>query len=246
MDDYDARLVELYDTDNPDGPDHDFYRQVADEIDARTILDIGCGTGMLTVSFARAGRTVVGIDPSPNMLTYATKRANGQSVRWILGDSRDIPAEPFDYAVMTGNVAQHIGGSDWERTLTDIREALRDGGVLAFESRNPQARAWEKWAAGEPTIRDTANGPLREWCEVNETEPGQIVLTAHNVFDDSREHSTEQLTLAFRERKLIEKQLRDAGFVVDGVWRDWNRTPYTDGSPTMVFEAHRAWSVTAD
>jgi len=245
MDDYDARLVELYDDDNPDGSDHDFYRQVADEIDARTILDIGCGTGMLTVSFARAGRTVVGIDPSPNMLTYATKRANGQSVRWILGDSRDIPAEPFDYAVMTGNVAQHIGGSDWERTLTDIREALRDGGVLAFESRNPQARAWEKWAAGEPTIRDTANGPLREWCEVNETEPGQIVLTAHNVFDDSREHSTEQLTLAFRERKLIEKQLRDAGFVVDGVWRDWNRTPYTDGSPTMVFETHRAGSTTA-
>ena len=245
MDDYDARLVELYDDDNPDGSDHDFYRQVADEIDARTILDIGCGTGMLTVSFARAGRTVVGIDPSPNMLTYATKRANGQSVRWILGDSRDIPAEPFDYAVMTGNVAQHIGGSDWERTLTDIREALRDGGVLAFESRNPQARAWEKWAAGEPTIRDTANGPLREWCEVNETEPGQIVLTAHNVFDDSREHITEQLTLAFRERALIEKQLRDAGFVVDGVWRDWNRTPDTDYSPTMVFETHRAGSTTA-
>ncbi|MBC7763366.1 MAG: class I SAM-dependent methyltransferase, partial [Candidatus Saccharibacteria bacterium] len=76
MDDYDARLVELYDTDNPGGPDHDFYRQVADEIDARTILDLGCGTGMLTASFARAGRRVVGIDPSPNMLAYATKRAN--------------------------------------------------------------------------------------------------------------------------------------------------------------------------
>ena len=191
MDDYDARLVELYDTDNPDGPDHDFYRQVADEIDARTILDIGCGTGMLTASFARAGRTVVGIDPSPNRLAYATKRANGRSVRWILGDSRDIPAEPFDYAVMTGNVAQHIVDSEWERTLTEISEALRDRGVLAFESRNPQARAWEKWAAAEPTIRDTANGPLREWCVVSEIEPGQIVLTAHNRLEGTGERITE-------------------------------------------------------
>ena len=246
MEDYDARLVELYDDDNPDGSDHEFYRQLADEIGARAILDVGCGTGMLTASFARADRTVVGIDPSPNMLAYATNRADGQSVRWILGDSRDIPAEPFDYAVMTGNVAQHIGDGDWERTLTDIGGALRDGGVLAFESRNPQSRAWEKWAAAEPTIRDTVNGPLREWYDVNETEPGQIVLTAHNVFENSGEHITEQLALAFRERELIEKQLRDAGFEVHGVWRDWNRTPHTDGSPTMVFEAHRAGSVTAD
>ena len=245
MADYDARLVELYDTDNPDDPDHEFYRQLADEIGAGTFLDIGCGTGMLTASFARAGRTVVGIDPSPNMLAYATKRANGQSVRWILGDSRDIPAEPFDYAVMTGNVAQHIVDSEWERTLTDIRGALRNGGVLAFESRNPQARAWEKWAAAEPTIRDTANGPLREWYEVSEIEPGQIVLTTHNVFDDTGERIIEQLTLAFRERQLIEQQLREAGFVVNGVWSDWNRTPSTDSSPIMVFETHRAGSTTA-
>jgi SAM-dependent methyltransferase len=245
MDDYDARLVELYYGDNPDGADHEFYRQVADEIDARAILDIGCGTGILTVTFARAARTVVGIDPSPNMLAHATNRANGRSVRWMLGDSRDIPAEPFDYAVMTGNVAQHIPDSEWERTLRDISEALSDGGVLAFESRNPQARAWEKWAAAEPTLRDTVNGPLRVWHDVNETEPGQIVLTAHNRLEDTGEQITEQLTLAFRERQLIEQQLRDAGFIVDGVWSDWNRTPSNNGSPIMVFETHRAESTTA-
>ena len=246
MDDYDARLVELYDDDNPDGADHEFYRQVADEIGARAILDVGCGTGILTATFARADRTVVGIDPSPNMLAYASNRANSQSVRWILGDSRDIPAEPFDYAVMTGNVAQHILDGYWERTLRDISGALRDGGVLAFDSRNPQSRAWETWADAMPTIRDTANGPLREWYEVSETDPGRIVLTAHNVFDDTGEHCTEQRTLVFRERKLIKQQLRNAGFVVDAVWRDWNRTPYTDGSPTMVFEAHLKGPTTAD
>ena len=146
---------------------------------------------------------------------------------------------------MTGNVAQHIVDSEWERTLTEISEALRDGGVLAFESRNPRFRAWEKWAAAEPTIRDTANGPLREWCEVSEIEPGQIVLTAHNRLEGTGERITEQLTLAFRERKLIEQQLREAGFVVDGVWSDWNRTPSTDSSPIMVFETHRAGSTTA-
>lgn len=71
MNDYDARLVEIYDDDNPDGPDHEFYRRLTDEIRAQAVLDVGCGTGLLIVSFAQIGRTVVGIDPSKNMISYA-------------------------------------------------------------------------------------------------------------------------------------------------------------------------------
>lgn len=245
MNDYDVRLVELYDDDNPDGPDREFYRRLADEIGARAILDVGCGTGILTATFARSGRTVIGIDPSRSMLAYAADRADGQAVRWILGDSRDIPKEPFDYAVMTGNVAQHIPDGDWERTLADINRALRDNGVLAFESRNPNTRAWETWADEDPTIRDTSNGPLREWTEASETAPGRVMLTFHNLFEISGHHVTERITLAFRDRQLIERQLSDAGFVVDGVWSDWNRTPCAEDSPLMVFEARRARSTDA-
>ena len=108
MPDYDARLVELYDIDNPDGPDHDHVRSLADEIGAQSILDMGCGTGLLTTSLVRAGRRVVGIDPSTTMLTYAAGRPGGGEVTWVLGDSRNIPGGRFDLAVMSGNVAQHI------------------------------------------------------------------------------------------------------------------------------------------
>ncbi|MBO3102318.1 class I SAM-dependent methyltransferase [Cellulomonas fengjieae] len=240
MTDYDARLVDLYDEDNPDGPDHDYFRSLADQLDARSILDLGCGTGILTVTFARPGRTVVGIDPSPAMLAYAAGRPGGADVDWVLGDSRDIPGGPFDYAAMTGNVAQHIPDPAWEHTLRDLGTALRPGGVLTFESRNPRARAWESWADEEPTVRSTPHGPLREWLELGESEPGRVVITFHNVFEDTGEDVVDELTLAFRERALIERQLVDAGFVVDGVWADWDRTPCADDSPLMVFQAHRA------
>lgn len=73
--DYDRRLIELYDVDNPDGPDHDYFRLLAQELDARSILDLGCGTGILTVTFAHEGREVVGVDPSPAMLGFARTRA---------------------------------------------------------------------------------------------------------------------------------------------------------------------------
>lgn len=239
MADYDARLVALYDEDNPDGPDHDCYRAIADEIDAQSILDMGCGTGILTVSFARPGRRVVGIDPSPNMLAYAKNRPGGANVRWILGDSRDIPGRGFDYAVMTGNVAQHIPDVGWERTLSDIHCALRKGGILTFESRNPELRAWDAWAEDEPTARSTVHGSLREWLEVSEPGPGRVVLTAHNVFEASDDHVVEVLMLAFRDRALIERQLNHAGFVIDDLWGDWNRSPCTAASPLMIFQARR-------
>ena len=239
MPDFDARLVELYDVDNPDGPDHDYVRALADEIGAQSVVDVGCGTGLLTVSLARPGRRVVGVDPSTTMLTYAARRSGGGAVSWILGDSRAIVGDLFDLAVMSGNVAQHIPDPAWERTLSDIRSALRDEGALVFESRNPRVRAWTTWA-GEPTTRSTDHGPLGEWMEVDEFQPGRVLLTAYNQFADTGELVIEDVTLEFREREQIERQLAGAGFEVTHVWGDWSRTPFTDDSPLMVFEARRS------
>ena len=44
----DPRLVALYDTDNPRGIDTDFFIQLANELQAQTVIDLDCGTGLLT------------------------------------------------------------------------------------------------------------------------------------------------------------------------------------------------------
>jgi SAM-dependent methyltransferase len=235
VNDYDPRLIDLYDADNPDGPDHDFYRALADELGTKSVLDLGCGTGMLTVTFAREGRSVVGVDPSATMLAYARRRANADGASWIVGDSRSIPTGAFDYAVMTGNVAQHISDADWDRTLRELRQALTEGGTLAFESRNPAARAWENWSAR--TSRETAHGTLTEWMEVEETPAGTVTLDCHNLFAKNNETVTETLVLVFRDRNTIERQLGAAGFVIDAVYGGWDRRPFTESAQVMVFVA---------
>ena len=100
------------------------------------------------------------------MLDVARKRPTGSDVTWVHGDSRAIPGSGFDYAVMTGNVAQHISAPDWLRTLGDLHAAMTPGALLAFESRNPAARAWEQWEQEDPSLRQTEHGPLREWAQV--------------------------------------------------------------------------------
>ena len=237
MTDYDWRLVDLYDGDNPDGPDHDFYRALADEVGAHSVVDLGCGTGILTVTLASAGRTVVGVDPSASMLAYAQRRAGASAVDWCLGDSRTIPSGPIDFAVMTGNVVQHITETDWLRTLRDLRTALREGGTLAFESRNPATRSWRSWASEERSMRKTAHGTLIEWSEAEEIAPGAVKLVSHNLFTESNETVTSTLVLYFRDRSDLEHQLNAAGFEVEAVYGDWERGPITDASAVMVFVA---------
>lgn len=58
------RLVDLYDIENPLGVDTDFYLGLAAELDALSIVDLGCGTGLLTRELAAPGREVFGVDPA--------------------------------------------------------------------------------------------------------------------------------------------------------------------------------------
>lgn len=187
------------------------------------------------MTFVKPGRQVVGIDPSPAMLDHGIRRPGADQLAWILGDSTVVPVSNADLAVMTGNVAQHIPDPDWERTLADLAAALRPGGILAFESRNPLARAWESWTSVEPTRR----GLLRQWTEARELPGGRVQLREHTRFDTTGEHIVEEAVLAFRSRTLIESQLEAAGFEIVRVWGTWNRTPHTPSQPLLIFEARR-------
>lgn len=235
--DLDPRLVALYDEDNPDGADSDFYRALCESTGARSVIDLGCGTGALTVSFAAAGLTAVGGDPSATMINYARQRPGGDRVTWVLGDSRTLPLIDADYAVMTGNVAEHAPDGDWQRTLADLDHTLRAGGTLAFESRNPAAGAWHEWSSSERSIRDTASGPLEEWSEAKETTPGVVRLVAHNAFVGTGELLKYTEDLFFRELSELEDQLDVAGFDLASVYGDWQRGSVTDSSEVMVLVA---------
>lgn len=237
MPDYDERLVDLYDEDNPDGPDHDFYRGLADERGAASVLDLGCGTGILTVTFATHDRTVVGIDPSATMLDYARRRPGAGRVHWVHGDSRDIPGMSFDLAVMTGNVAQHIPDPAWGQALRGIRTHLNEGDTLTFESRNPARRAWEGWQSHATTTRDTPHGPLTEWSEIRELVNETVEVKFHNRFERTGDTVTEVLHLVFRDRETLTTQLDAAGFEIEAVYGDWGKTPFDLDHPLLVMVA---------
>ncbi len=142
----DARLVDLYDLWGPFRADTAFYIGLAAELSASSIVDIGCGTGLLACELARRGHQVTGVDPSPAMLEFARHRPGGDLVRWIEGDATRLDEAQADLAIMMGHVAQVIADDGkWQMTLAAIHRGLRPAGRVAFESRNPGAREWTTW-----------------------------------------------------------------------------------------------------
>jgi SAM-dependent methyltransferase len=237
----DPRLVELYDSENPRGADTDFYVRLAADLDARQILDLGCGTGLLTRELAVDGRQVVGVDPAPAMLAVARRQPGADRVQWIEGDSSALGTPEADLVVMTGNVAQvFLDDSEWAATLRAIHAALRPGGHLAFESRNPDDRAWEQWNRDATYERiDSPHGPMECWLELVSVGNGRVRFAGHNVFTATGEVVVASSELRFRSRAELTDSLITAGFTVEHVYGGWDRGPVTSASRVMVFIARR-------
>ncbi len=75
------KLAEIYDLlDSPDRPDLAPYVAMADEFSAHSVIDLGCGTGMLACRLAALGKEVVGIDPAAASLDVAKRKEHAGKV----------------------------------------------------------------------------------------------------------------------------------------------------------------------
>lgn len=125
-----TQLSALYDLENRWAEDDDFFFDFVNKQANRRVLDLGCGTGRITLALAAQGHDMVGVDPNPDSLAAARGKPGADGVRWIAGTSAQIPeGEVFDVAIMTAHVAQAIhDDGEWSRTLADVHRALIPGG----------------------------------------------------------------------------------------------------------------------
>ena len=215
----DPRLAAVYDPLDPDRSDLGPYLDIARALDARTVIDVGCGTGTLACLLAAEGREVIGVDPAAAMLAVARTKAGAERVRFIRGTAGDIPAVDADLVTMTGNVAQvFLDDDEWQAALVAMRRALRgDGrGHLVFETRRPERQAWLEWnpTDSHSVVDVPGAGPIESWYEVTNVDLPFVTFVGTLVFHADGTTLTSTSTLRFRTRKEIEESLDDAGFDV--------------------------------
>lgn len=231
----DPRLVALYDALNPWSRDTDFYLDLAGDTPLR-ILDIGCGTGLLTAALASRGHTVAGLDPAPAMIDAAQRRPRGDSVRWVCGLASDAPAGPYDLAVMTGHAFQTLLSDEMIADLMhEVHRRLAAGGRFAFETRNPILESWKAWTPEQTRriIEVDGSGRLETWHELQDVA-GEIVRFDSTYRFQTGETLISKGALRFPGQALIDDLLRQAGFAATRWFGDWDGGPVTPTSHELI------------
>lgn len=174
------------------------------------------------------------------MLDWARLQPGADRVTWVQGDAAAIdPTGTVDLVVCSGNTIMHLGPDELAAALDAITAALRPGGVLSFEARNPACREWERWTREETYgERDTHLGRLREWLELTDVTDGRVTFDAHNVLENG-EDRVHRTILHFRDADDLTRALQHRGFgriTVDGGWRGEVPDP---GARLLAFRAYR-------
>ncbi|BBK36948.1 methyltransferase [Allostella sp. ATCC 35155] len=231
----DPALAAFYDLENGWAADFEFCTQLAAA--AGSVLDLGCGTGMLAAALA-PGRRVVGVDPAAAMLDIARLRPGGNAVRWVEADVRSLDlGERFDLVVMTGHAFQvFLGAEDRAAALAAVARHLAPGGRYIFDSRNPDCAAWRAWGPDESRRRLDGSplGPVAAWNDAR-WDAATGIVTYRTVYETADGRRLEaDARIAFPPRAEIAAALADAGLGVERWLGSWAGEPWRDGDPEII------------
>lgn len=223
-------------------PSHHFYAQLAKQIGGTT-LEVACGTGLVTIPLAQQGIPITGLDIVPAMLAHAKFKSEqlGLSIRWFQGDARSFDLhEQFNFIYMTGNAFQaFLNNSDQRALLQNIRSHLKADGVFAFETRNPN------WA----DLTDDPNET--EWMTYTNNKGYQVRITETRTYDpvaqvlaytlfrrwqegaDPKERVT-RIAIRYTFPQELNALLEGNGFRILNQYGDWDQSPLTKDSPTII------------
>jgi SAM-dependent methyltransferase len=239
----DADAAALYDLLNPwDSarfPADGFYSELVLAEDS--VLDVGCGTGSMLRDAREHGHVgrLVGLEPDRASLDRARHR---EDVEWVAGTAADASWDrEFDLATMTSHAFQCLVGDDELRaSLVAVRAALREGGRFAFETRHPQARAWEEWNPSNASdVVDASGRALRVWHEVESVVDDIVTFSETTGLPDGTVLRVDSTSLRFLDVPTLNAFLTEAGFTVEARYGDWRRGPVTDTSREIVTIAGR-------
>jgi SAM-dependent methyltransferase len=229
----DAEAAALYNVLNPWGASDDFYLGLV--MQARSALDVGCGTGVLLHHARDAGHRgrLCGVDPDPAMLAIARQRGD---VEWEEATAAAMRfAREFELAVMTGHAFQVLIADDEVRaSLQAVRHALIEGGRFAFETRNPRRRAWESWDNAQLETTDQKGRKLLVWYDVEEVVGDVVTLTETTGDPDRVALRVDRGSLRFLSVEALDSFLAETGFAIEERFGGWRQEPLQEDSEEIV------------
>ena len=218
-----------------------------------TVLELGCGTGRVTVPLARAGIDLVGVDRSAPMLERAQQRVarafrNSRSAlrtpQFVRADIRALPFAAQSAAMVLapyGILQSLIRPRDLTAALTSVARVLAPGSTFGVDLV-PDVPKWREYR-NRVQLRGESNGARLTLVEsVTQDTRRHLTMFEQRYIErrngEVREH---RFDLTFRTLSVpaMSRQLERAGFTVDAVLGDYRGRPWDDRADVWIILAKR-------
>lgn len=214
-------------------------------LDRGLLLDLGCGTGTLSVLLAKAGYEVVGADISPDMLAVAQEKAfaAGQDILFLCQDMTRLDLYgTLDAAVCTLDALNHLPSrAAVEEALRRVSLFLNPDGVFIFDTNTLYKH---REVLGNNTFVYDTDEVYCVWQNELQSDEKTVDISLDFFMpasDDAPiyERESEQFTECAYSGAEWEEMIKNAGFSVLGVFDGYTENPLTDASERAVYAVRK-------
>ena len=200
------------------------------------VLDLCCGSGLMTVELVRRGHDVVGLDASAAMLARA-RGLLGPEVPLIEAALPHLPVEgPFDAVVSTLDGLNYLPLPAFRRTLAAAATVLRPGGWLVFDLH---AAAALDLLRENPVLEGTDAGLRFALTSTVDDRARSCRTTIEVIADDPSRSFTEEHVQYVHSDDEVRDALAAAGLDLLGVTDEYTDEPVVDGTLRATWTARR-------
>ncbi|CAM4514239.1 class I SAM-dependent methyltransferase [Paenibacillus typhae] len=216
----------------------------------RTVAELGCGTGSITIPLAAAGYHMTGIDLSSDMLSVAQQKMERHpqgrrflregSVRWIRQDMTEweLP-EPVDSVISFCDCLNYVlEEKDIQAVLARTYAGLKPGGTFLFDVHHPNTLV--RYEEEQPFVLDEPTVSYIWTCELDvprrEIEHHLSIFAREEGSGLYRRFEESHVQRAYDPQWLTE-ELRKAGFSEVQLYADFEWLPADDSAQRLFYVA---------
>jgi len=226
-----------------------FWRRLASTARGR-VLELGCGTGRVSLPLARAGVPLVGVDRSAAMLDIAKQRAvkgarRARAIQFVRSDIRQLPFADSAFAMALapyGLLQSLLTDADLVLTLAAVARVLRRGATFGVDLV-PDVPRWREYRNQVQLRGATADGGRLTLIESVRQDRRRRLTTFEQRYVKRRGRKVDERRFTLTFRTLTVPQLADrleaAGFAIDAALGDYRGRPWDERADAWIILARR-------
>jgi len=220
--------------------DISFYKDQVEKF-GDPVLELGCGTGRITIPIAKEGYEIIGLDLSDRLLKRAYEKTTKENldIEWVKGDMRDFSLDKrFNLIFIPFNSIHHILTlKDMEKVLDNVRKHLKPDGRFIVEFFNPDLEILNRDPAEEHEVTEYESPMTNDKVKITEiTDYERAKQLMHlSWFYDSESNKRERdWTIRVWFPKEVDAVLKYNGFEIEKKFGDFDGSPMTNNSAQQI------------